>query len=809
MAKHDKRSHGAHRPSASPHERGSQGTPTPALSGPQQAALDALLARVPVLADALRAAYPAGRVALIQALAPVEQAEQPVRQSFAMRLGDVRGPAAASAAEVANALGELAEARELAREARRARIRLRSVGALPTLDLALVGSSTAISPTAPPVPAGPQLVEAFVSRTRDEGEVVVLLAWQEGTDTEVVRVWTIDIDFFEHGIKAMNVRSPMTLQRFHSEMLANLRQQVHAETTPLTWAQARGLVLEGMDVTTWRGVELPADFRRHRTAVQTRLLDIAADNETAQAAASAEDERLTREGHLPYVAAGLQPDESVATWLGAWTFGDFGLAYDLLAADHPTRRQQTRAEYIAQRRQWTSEARPASLRLTLAREQAQRASALWVPGATGTVSSRREVEAFWSITLDESPLGGALDELPLATITSAQTGRHWYWTAYTMQHDHERDLWRLARDRDEGRASQTLTIDELQQRLKEAHDTVEKLAATPAPQGDSEAAETMLRELTGVLTAALHYHDAVILKLPLDESASEAAVSDAQGIGAYERAAALLERREQRFPGRARTSFDLGVQYYLMAIQVARVGDATAEPVWLDRAARAFQRSIELEPSAERLQALGEVLGHQGHYAQAVARLREAVALDPTHASAHSDLANALMSAVSDENLDETPPISSLPDSERNQRVADAGHAALAELRETVRLDPSIQRVHARMGAIYDILGMPEDALLAFQEAVRHDPGDAEAHFTLGALHLHRKDAMGAVPELEEAVHLAPASANARITLATAYLDLRRWREAEYELREVERLRPNLPQVAELRARLAREREAD
>jgi tetratricopeptide (TPR) repeat protein len=639
--------------------------------------------------------------------------------------------------------------------------------------------------------------------------VVVLLAWQEGADTEALRVWTIDIDFFEHGIKAMSVRGPMTRQRFHNESLATLRQQVHAETTALTWAQARGLVLEGMDVTTWRAVEFPADFRRHLGALRTRLLDIADGDATAQAAASAEDERLTREGHLPYVAAGLQPDESVATWLGAWTFGDFGLAYDLLAADHPTRRQQTRAEYIAQRRQWAGEARPASLRLTLAREQAHRASALWVPGAAGTTGSRREVEAFWSITLDESPLGGALDELPQATITSAQTGRHWYWTAYTLQHDHERDLWRLARDRDEGRASQTLTIDELQQRIKEAHETVEKLAATPAPQGDTQAAETMLRELTGVVTAALHYHDAVILKLPLDEAAYEAAVSDAQSIGAYERAAALLERRDLRFPGRAHTTFELGIQYYLMAIQVARVGDARAEPVWLERAAQAFQRSIALEPSAERLQALGEVLGHQGHYTLAVARLREAIALEPAHASAHSDLANALMSAVSDENLDETPPISSLPQAERNQRVADAGHAALAELRETAHLDPSIQRVHARMGAIYDILGLPEDALLAFQEAVRHDPGDAEAHFTLGALHLQRHDAVRALPELEEAVHLAPASASVRITLATAYLDLRRWREAEHELREAERLRPNLPQLADLRARLARERKGD
>jgi tetratricopeptide (TPR) repeat protein len=810
MAKHGKRDQGVRgdarqRGQRATHERDAYQAP-PALSAAQEAAVAALLAGIPQLAEALMAAGPQGRDAVVDELAPIHAADEPVQRAFATRLGDVRGAQARAAAEVANALGELTPLREVAREARRARIRLRSTGALPSLDLAPPPGAIAARPaeTAPAPPPTPQLVEAHVTRTREEGEVALVLAWQEGNDPEIVRGCVMQLDFWHDGVKDFRLSEPLTRQRFLRDTVGELRSEEKAETVVVTWAQVRRLLLEALDINAWRGTEPDADYRRHQALVAARLIDVP-DTDEASAAVAEEEARAAREGDRPYLADDLDPDEVVANWLGTWSFGDYGAAYDLFADEHPIRREQSRDEYVRLRRQWAGEAQPASLRLTLVREQAQRASALWVPGAAGTVApgGRRDIEAFWSLTLRDSPLGGAVAELPMATMTSQETGRHWYWTAYTVERERGGGSWRITRGRDEGAASQALTVEELQKRVEEAHAAVERITSAPPPEPGSAAAEEVLRELTGALTTALHYRDALIARLPLDEGAYRANVADAQALGSYERAAAVLERMRGRFPGQARMSFELGIAYYLTGLQMARQGNVEAEHAWLARATAALRQAAEHEPTAEYLQALGEVLARQGYFTQAVAQLRQAIALDPARAEAHSDLADCLMSEVGGENLDEPSTNATVSEEAREQRIKTAAHAALAELREAARLNPSIHGLYTRMGAIYDVLGQHEDALLAFQEAVRQEPQDAEAHYTLGSLYFTRREPERALPELEQAAQLAPLTPAIGVNLAACYLALERWRDAERELDVVDEIRPGMPQVAELRTRLA------
>jgi tetratricopeptide (TPR) repeat protein len=813
MAKSGKRPHGAHGTSGPPPRQRHDGPrPTgdreqaPALSPDQEAAVAALLADMPRLAEALVAAGLQGRDAVGAALAPVEAAAEPVQRAFAARLGDIRGPLAHAAAEVAHALGELHPHRDIAREARRARIRLRSVGALPTLELVAPSApaATAVAPI-PAAPTAPILVEAHATRTREEGEVSLALAWQEGSDPNIVRGCTITLEFWQHGVSDFWLSEPMTRQRFLRETVNAWRTEEEMESVSISWAQARRLLLAALDVNAWRGTEPDAAYHRHQSLIAARLIDIP-DTQEARAAVAAEDERAAREGDRPYLAGDLEPEDTLANWLGAWCFGDYGVAYDLLGDEEPIRREQTRAAYVAERRRWADEAQPVSLRLTLIREQTQRASALWVPGATGTVApgGRRELEAFWSITLGESPLGGTFPELPLATISSQETGRHWYWTAYTIERDRRDGGWRITRIRDEGANSQALTVEELQKRIQEARVTVDQLAATP-PQGE-EAAREALRTLTGALTAALHYRDALIARLPLDETLYREGVSEAQTLGSYERAAALLERMRGRFPAQARTTFELGAQYYLMGVSMARAGNVEAERTWLERAASAFRQAAESEPSADYLEMLGEVLARQGHYTQAIARLREAIALEPTRATAHSALADCLMSEASGDNLDELAPGAPLGEAARDQRIAAAARAALAELRETARLDPSVHGLYTRIGAIYDVLHQHEDALVAFQEAVRQEPGDPDAHYALGSVYLQRQEYTLALPELEQAAQLAPFVLSIRINLAACYIALERWRDAERELDFLDEARPGMPQVAELRTIMAKEK---
>jgi tetratricopeptide (TPR) repeat protein len=805
MARHGKHAHTPHDATRRGQERGAPGSEaaTSTLSAAQEAEVARLLTTIPALAQDLLAAANDGRDAIAARLMPIESADAAVRLAFAARLGEIRGPEARQAVEVAHALGEVGRDREVAREARRARIRLRSAGVLPTLDLAPAPASP--TPTVDVVQK-PRLVEAVATRTRQEGELSVATAWQEGDDPDIVRGCMLLLDFWHDGVKGFTLTAPMTIRRFHSDVVGSLQSETQAHIAPVSWAFARRLVQEALDVNAWRGTQPDSDYRINEKWLSARLLNVP-ESEEARAAVTAEDERFAREGDRPLVADDLDPDELILNWLGMWSFGDFGGAYDLLAAEHPIRREMSREDYIASRRKWFDEAQPASMRVTLIREQEQRASALWVPGAAGpaTPGRGRDFEAFWSLNLKDSPLGGTLSELPIASIVSRETGRHWYWTGYTVAKDSATGVWMLSRTRDEGAASQALTIEELQKRIADAHASARSVMETAPQQLSGDEAQEALRKLTGALTVAIQYRDALSVRLPLDETIYRDSLEDARTIRADERAAAILEQMESRFPGRARTSFELGGEYYLVSTQVAQQGDIAAQRVWQERAIRALRKAVELEPTAEHLQGLGEILVESGHYGQAIEILREALRVQPDRASVHSDLADAIMSAATGEDLDSVDiTLEDAGDDAERERLRQAGHEALAELREAQRLDPNVPNMLSRIGSIYQVLGQPEDALIAFQDAVRHDPQDAQAHYTLGSLYMDRSEPQKAVVELERAAELAPLQLAARIGLAAAYAVLRRWKDAERELDFVDRVRPGMPQVADLRAQIAR-----
>jgi tetratricopeptide (TPR) repeat protein len=407
------------------------------------------------------------------------------------------------------------------------------------------------------------------------------------------------------------------------------------------------------------------------------------------------------------------------------------------------------------------------------------------------------VEAFWSLALTDSPIGGQLDELPMATLTSPETGRHWYWTAYTLNRDRRTGLWLISRSRDEGAASQALKFEELQQRIREAHEMVEQITQQEPPDPRSEEAAELLRRLTGAMTAALHYRDALIVRLPLDEALYRDGVTDARSLGNHDRASALLEKMGARFGGSdQRIAFELGIEQYLAAEQAARQGDTLGEASWLERAVRTLARVVEADPTSEHLQGLGEMLSRQGHFNQAETRLREAIQADPQRAMPHADLADALMGRISSENLDDPIKLST-------EEQRDLGRQALSELRQAVKLDPALPGVYTRIGAIYEVLEQHDDAVIAFAEAIRRDPGDAEAHYTLGTIYMSRRQPDNAIPHIESAVQLAPGSLAFRVGLAVAYVAGGRRHEANRELEILEAVAPGLPQVAELRRVIA------
>ncbi|MGH2485012.1 MAG: tetratricopeptide repeat protein, partial [Ktedonobacterales bacterium] len=290
---------------------------------------------------------------------------------------------------------------------------------------------------------------------------------------------------------------------------------------------------------------------------------------------------------------------------------------------------------------------------------------------------------------------------------------------------------------------------------------------------------------------------ALLVRLPLDEAIYREGITDARSLGNYERSSALLEKLRARFGGAdQRLTFELGVEQYLAAEQAASQADAHGEMAWLERSVQTLTRVVEAEPTAEHLQGLGELLSRQGHFNQAETRLREAIAAEPQRAMVHADLADTLMGRISSENLDD--PIALSTDEQR-----DLARQALGELREALKLEPTLTGVYTRIGALSEVLEQHDDALIAFDEAIRRNPGDAEAHYTLGTIYMSRRQPENALPHIESAVQLAPGNLAFRIGLAMAYVGVGRRQEAMREIELLESVAPGLPQIADLRRVLA------
>ena len=118
--------------------------------------------------------------------------------------------------------------------------------------------------------------------------------------------------------------------------------------------------------------------------------------------------------------------------------------------------------------------------------------------------------------------------------------------------------------------------------------------------------------------------------------------------------------------------------------------------------------------------------------------------------------------------------------------------AALAELREAIRLQPKSAEAQANAGAAYESLGRSAAAEGCYREAVRLDPSFAGAHYDLGHFLLQAGRPIEAADEFRAALRLDPALATAHNNLGLALSRLGRASDARLEYEEALRLNPQL-----------------
>jgi tetratricopeptide (TPR) repeat protein len=657
-------------------------------------------------------------------------------------------------ADILIAVNTVSTYKEARKEARRSLIRLEGSKIYPQW----------VPPVAAPpivqlnVEQPPRFWKGLVTQAREEGQVQLLLSWEQGYDYKDARLVVLLLDYWSDGIKDINVE--ITSKHHVEEHIQEMREKVPVPLVDCTLAEGKRLLEEALSVNAWRGTTPHKDYRNRQQLLNSLILE-------------ADD--LGQDRNQTFINPELTEAEVAINFIGAWSMGDYGLAYDLLTSGNSIREGLSRVEWVERRRAWSDEAHPTRMELGFVHERAQSQSALWLPtSVTNRQGVRKEIELGWSLELTETPLGATLHEMPLGTAVNKMTGRHWFWTNYMLVR--EQGVWRIQSLSDEGANVQGLSINELQKRVKEYEDAIQE-AIKKRYTNQQEAIE----ELAWRITQLLHFSDALLIHLPLDRTIYEEAYGRSVGAGNPERSLVYLERLAQRFPEQR---------------------GATLRTLGATQLTQAYNDSNRnLEARAEEFAVLAEK------------NLREAVTLDNV-ATSHLLLAEMLLSVDRDDEAEaEFREAISLSPNPEEEAALEAGLGNLAMRREqlqeaiphyerVIQLDPEYTGIWFNLGFAHRHLQHFDEALEAYKRAVQQEPDDMRTYSEMTAIYMNKGDKQQARATIEQGVRANPDSAHLHALFASVLSTLDDQRAAQRELAAAEAIDPDIEIIARVRQQL-------
>ncbi len=668
------------------------------------------------------------------------------------------------AADVLLAINELTPNKAIRKEARRGLIQLAGAKIYPSWTPE-PESGPAVAVTNPP-----RFWKGFVTETREEGELEIVLCWEQGFEYSEARLMAFMLDFWEEGVQ--NFTTEVGSKRHIDERLGITKVRYsksigrEIRIIDCTLAEGRRLIQEALSVNTWREKRPSKEYRHNLPTVQQLVLN---------ASDADEDSGKT------FINPDLDPDEIVGNFIGAWTLGDFGLCFDLLASDSPLSEGLSRDEWVDLRRKWADEAHPARYEPHFLRERERSQQSLWLPSSvlSDRVATQREIEIGWSLELTDTPLSGTMPEMPMGTAVYKETGRRWFWTSYTLVH--EEDAWRIQRMKDEGANAQILPIAELQQRLQTIDDRIREIMEAHQP--TEPGVEQYYEEIIWRTIQALHYDDALLVKLPLDRTIYDDAYSRARGLQLSERAIVYLEGIIQHFP----KDHDIGnILQHLGVSQAGLSGQYKQDNMdelsehFFELALESLRKSIVVNNAALAHIILAELFMTNNREEEAVAELQLAQSLTSDRdeeAQIEADLASI---AMGHQNYDE----------------------AIARFKRVAEINPNYNGVWLNIGLAYRRQEKYDEAETYYQRAVEAQPNDFVAYAELGTLYIVKKQLDKALEIVEQGLRYHPNSAHLHALLAAIYSENGDRRRAQSELAEAERINPDLEVVQAMREML-------
>lgn len=661
------------------------------------------------------------------------------------------------AADLLLALHELSPSKSVRKEARRSLIRLEEAKMYPrwhppTTTRVVIETTT----------NAPRFWKGTVTQAREEGEIELILCWEHGLDYGEARMLIFLLDFWKEGVKYFFTRDGAK-GRIDAEIAEMHTKLVGTRIADCTLAEGYRLIQEALSINKWRGTAPHKDYRHYLPLVNQLVLE---------ASDLGEDRGRT------FINPDQEPEQIAGNFVGSWSLGDFGLAYDLLTSNSSLLEGLTRDAWVERRRAWSAEAHPSDLSMTFIHERELQESTLWLPTPSigSSVTSRKGIEIGWSLELATTPLSGTLPEMPMGTAVSKATGRHWFWTSYTLVQ--QAGEWRIQSMTDLGTRAQGLSITELQGKLKELKEGLQEFTKGPKP-NDAEARQ-QAQEIVRRLTQATHYSDALMVRLPLDRAVFAEAADQAQAGRAIERAAVYLERIAQRFPDRrGDTLRQLGVLYSSLKDMYEESEQKERSGHFLKLAEKALRDALAVDSTPLGYALLAELLIDQREeatLAEAETLLHQAETLSPNRGEEtliQGCLGNIAMF--------------------RNQQ-----EVALGYYQHLAELSPDYPAIWYNVGHIQHALKQYAAAEQSLKRAIEID-NDLHAYTELAAVYLARQKAPEARETLEQGLSIHSHSAQLRAMLASIYFESGNHRRAEVLLEEAERINPALPMVKAMR----------
>jgi tetratricopeptide (TPR) repeat protein len=660
------------------------------------------------------------------------------------------------AADILAAVNAFSPNKEVRKEARRSLIRLEATKTYPAWTPPIARASAIQVNIANP----PRFWKGWVTQSRDQGEVQLTLAWEQGYDYSDTRVIGLLLDYWRDGVKDASVESMS--KRQVQERIEDLRAQMtDIPIVDCTLAEGKRLLEEALTVNTWRGTAPHKDYRNNLPTINKLIF---------QASDPGEDRGSA------FINAELTEQEVAINFLGGWSLGDYGLTYDLLSRDNAVAEGLSRDEWITLHRAWADESRPARVELGFVREREARQSALWVPTSSigRRAASKKEAEIGWSVELTETPLSGTLPDMPMGTAVNKETGRHWMWTSYTLVQ--EQNAWRIQRITDEGAQSQGLVITDLQQRVNDYNQEIE----AKIKQYRNQFQEFM-DEIPWRLTQLLHYYDALVARLPLDRSVCVEAYNRAVMLGNPERTMVYLERLVHRFPeehGDMLRSLSATQIAYAYSDRTQNMPERRNH--FLASGEETLRQAIASENVATNHILLAELFLSMERNDEAEAELTKAQALHPSpdeEATIEAALGSLAM---------------------RRERIQEA----LPHFQRVVTIKPDYPGAWFSLGFAQRLLGNFDDAGAAYQRAIEQEPNDLRIYSELIAINMNRSDKQEARRIAEQGVQANPDSPELRALLASVLFELGDQHGALRHLEEAEAIDPEVEIVQRVRQQI-------